>query len=116
MVEFWATWCSYCRKVIPHMIELNKKYADKGVVIIGLSNEKKDTVEPFVKQMKMDYAVGGGSETSKEYGVEGIPWAFVIDTTGKVAWENNAQDPELDKAIETEVGKIKPAAPKAETK
>ena len=113
VVEFWATWCPPCRKSIPHLIELNKKFADKGVVFIGLSDETQDKVAPFVKQMNMDYAVGGGSPTGNLYGVTGIPTAFIVDTTGKVAWEGHPMDPEFEKALETEAGKIKPAAPKS---
>jgi thiol-disulfide isomerase/thioredoxin len=112
IVEFWATWCPPCRKSIPHLIDLNKKYADKGVVIIGLTDEAKETVEPFVKQMKMDYLVGGGSKSGNQYGIAKIPTSFVIDTTGKVAWQGYPMDAGLDKAIEAEVAKIKTDAPK----
>jgi len=99
VVEFWATWCPPCRKSIPHLIELYEKYKDKGVVIMGLTDEPMSKVKGFATEMKMTYAVGTGSKTFQEYGVEGIPHAFVVAPGGKIAWSGHpAQD--LDKAIE----------------
>ena len=39
VVEFWATWCGPCRTSIPHLTELQKKFKDKGVVFVGVSDE-----------------------------------------------------------------------------
>ena len=36
VLDFWATWCGPCLASIPHTNELMEKYADKGVVIIGV--------------------------------------------------------------------------------
>jgi len=104
VAEFWATWCPPCRKSIPHLIELNEKFKDKGVVIIGITKENKEKVEPFVKEMKMNYPVAIGSNSGKEYGVTGIPTAFVISREGKIAWTGHPMDG-LDKAIEEEAAK-----------
>ena len=59
VVEFWATWCPPCRESIPHLSELQKKFKDKGVVIVGVSGEKSEAVTNFVAKMgsKMDYTV-----------------------------------------------------------
>ena len=35
VVEFWATWCGPCKVSIPHLTEMQKKYANRGVVIYG---------------------------------------------------------------------------------
>ena len=40
VVEFWATWCPPCRTSIPHLTEVQKQFKDKGVTVIGISNEK----------------------------------------------------------------------------
>lgn len=107
VVEFWATWCPPCRRSIPHLIELHEKHAKSGLVILGLSNEPKDKVAPFVEKMKMSYLVGYGSETGQDYGVEGIPHAFVVGKDGKIIWSGNplSQAAELDKTIEEALGK-----------
>jgi len=84
VVEFWATWCGPCRRSIPHLIELYKKYNPQGVAFIGLTDEPREKVEPFVKELEMIYPVGGGSPSLDAYGVTGIPTAFIVDTAGKV--------------------------------
>ncbi|MHC5000481.1 MAG: TlpA disulfide reductase family protein, partial [Planctomycetota bacterium] len=40
VVEFWATWCPPCKDSIPHLTDVQKQFKDKGVTVIGISNEK----------------------------------------------------------------------------
>jgi thiol-disulfide isomerase/thioredoxin len=94
VVEFWATWCGPCRVSIPHLTELQKKFADKDVVFVGVSDEKPSVVKPFVEKMgeRMDYVVACDDERQtysgymEAYGRNGIPSAFIVDREGKVAW------------------------------
>jgi thiol-disulfide isomerase/thioredoxin len=97
VVEFWATWCPPCRTSIPHLTEMQQKFKDKGVTIIGISDEDADKVKPFVKKMgdKMDYVVALDKDnlTSRDYmkafGVGGIPHAFVVDKLGHIVWHGH---------------------------
>lgn len=107
VVEFWATWCPPCRYSIPHLTEVQKKYTDKGVTIIGISNESVDTVSPFVNTMadKMDYTVAVDSKgvANKNYmqafGERGIPTSFIIDKKGSVVWKGHPMG-DLDDVLE----------------
>ena len=97
VVEFWATWCPPCRASIPHLTQLQKKYKDKGVVFIGISDEKPATVKKFVEQMadKMDYrvALDQDRKTSggylEAYDISGIPHAFIVDKEGRIVWNGH---------------------------
>ena len=107
VVEFWATWCGPCRASIPHMTALQKKYKDKGVVMVGVSIDEaakrktRENVEPFVKDMgeKMEYAIAldeNDASTDKAYmdafKFDGIPCAFIIGKDGKILWAGNSDD------------------------
>jgi thiol-disulfide isomerase/thioredoxin len=93
VVEFWATWCPPCRKSIPHLTELAKKYADR-VVFVGVSNEDVATVKPFVTdkgdEMAYNVAVDTAGKVVNGYMTafdqDGIPTAFVVSADGKVVW------------------------------
>jgi thiol-disulfide isomerase/thioredoxin len=100
VVEFWATWCPPCRASIPHLIKMNNQYKDKGVVIIGLSSEDRNTIVKFAQEIGMNYPVGIASTSGKEYMVNGIPHAVVVGKDGKVVWEGHPMDG-LDKVLET---------------
>ena len=102
------------------MTELQKKYKDKGVTIIGVSvDQNHSAVAPFIKEMndKMDYTVAiddiatrakGSKRNMAESWMEaadqyGIPTAFIV-RDGKVAWIGHpmAMDEALEKSLAKE--------------
>ncbi len=89
VVEFWATWCAPCRASIPHMNEMFDKFKDQGVVFVGLSDEEPETVTTFLQKTKMEYFVGAKSSSGSEFGVDGIPHAFVFGADGKMKWDGH---------------------------
>jgi thiol-disulfide isomerase/thioredoxin len=111
VVEFWATWCGPCVASVPHLTELQRKYGDKGVTVVGVtkSDERNtlEAVEKFVKEQgdKLGYAVAFDKEgaTYAAYmdaaGEDGIPTAFVVDKAGRIAWIGNPMDA-MDTALE----------------
>src|SRR4051794_15142354 len=57
LIEFWATWCVPCRKNLPHMLELSKKYGDR-LTIVGLSVEDPTKDLERVRKYATDNHVG----------------------------------------------------------
>lgn len=100
VIEFWATWCPPCRTSIPHLSELQRLYRDKGVVVIGLSDEDTDTIREFVTEAgdAMDYRVGRDADNqmwdtyAAPFGADSIPYAVVVDTEGRLVWQGHPMD------------------------
>ncbi len=117
VVEFWATWCPPCKKSIPHLTELQHKYKDKNLVIVGISTEKMAVVKPFVEQKggEMDYAVAvdttGAASTGymDAFGRDTIPSAFLVDAGGKIVWVGNPLD-NMDAVIEKALAGVSPTS------
>jgi len=107
VVEFWATWCGPCRQSIPHLNELHEQFSGKGLTILGISDEKPETVKPWVqsKGSGMSYQVGIDSDKSMNQawmeaaGQKGIPCAFVVGKTGKIVYIGHPLDPQFDKTV-----------------
>ncbi|HOJ33751.1 MAG TPA: TlpA disulfide reductase family protein [Candidatus Hydrogenedentes bacterium] len=108
VVEFWATWCPPCRASIPHLTQLQAKYKDRGIVIVGISSEDKGTVKEFVEKAgdKMVYhvAVDDNGKTEEAYmeasGAQGIPHAYIIGKDGKIVWEGHPLEKEFEQTLE----------------
>lgn len=66
---------------------------------MSLTDEPRGRVEGFAKQMNMIYPVGMASRSSRDYGVTGIPSAFVVSPDGNILWSGHPMGG-LDQAIE----------------
>jgi len=99
VVEFWATWCGPCRQTIPHLNDLYSQY--QQVTFISLTNEdrEKSNIDSFVEEMQMQYPIGTGSNSFREYGVRGIPHAYVIGKDGTVVWKGHPLSDNFEQAI-----------------
>ena len=99
-VEFWATWCGPCVAGIPHLNEVYAAHRDEGLVILSLTDQSRVHVEEFMKGTPMHYPVGVKSTTLNDYGVTGIPHAFVVGRDGKLRWHGHPADAEFEESIQ----------------
>ncbi len=103
VVEFWATWCGPCIGAMPHLSDLQTKYRDDGVTVLGVdvwedrgpAPRSEADVRSFVERRRelMAYRVaydGKSGQMAKTWldaaGQRSIPATFVVDKTGKLAW------------------------------
>jgi uncharacterized protein (TIGR03435 family) len=87
VLEFWATWCSPCRKAIPHLNDLAEQFKNKAVIFISVTSENEDVVRFFLKHHPMKTWVGLDDYEilNKVFHVQGIPHAVIVDAEGHIA-------------------------------
>lgn len=105
LLNFWATWCPFCREEIPDLIKLQNKYKKDGFTVIGIdSGESQVKVSSFVKKSGINYPVllDADKNVTRKYKVMGIPTSILIDQTGKNLGEYHIT-PELFAEIEKEL-------------
>jgi cytochrome c biogenesis protein CcmG, thiol:disulfide interchange protein DsbE len=88
LLDFWATWCDPCREQIPGFVELQNKYGNQGLQIIGVSmDDGPEPVREFYQRFKMNYpVVMGNAKIGELYGgVLGLPIAFLITRDGRIS-------------------------------
>jgi thiol-disulfide isomerase/thioredoxin len=85
VLDFWATWCSPCRAVMPALDDLYRRHRAQGLSVVGLSPESDATIRRHVAALPVDYTIArdlGG--TMEGYGVRAIPTLVVLDRAGQV--------------------------------
>jgi thiol-disulfide isomerase/thioredoxin len=62
MVNYWATWCTPCRREIPLLNKLRKDYAKQNLEIVGIAVDFRDDVLQYAKETTIDYPLLIGEE------------------------------------------------------
>jgi thiol-disulfide isomerase/thioredoxin len=98
LLDFWATWCGPCRVSMPKINALSRKYKDRGLVVLGLTEfegeadgrelsraEETEYLRQFKRRQNISYGFGVSEdkETARRYGVVSIPTAVLIDRRGR---------------------------------
>jgi len=125
LVDCWATWCAPCIKKFPHLVELHKKYAEKGLVCMSLSMDKFGDEDDYKKEKVVKFLTDKGatfpnfivSEPKKDEEAllkligdfQAIPYMVMFDRAGKKVWASDEKpkldDEQLAKLIEVELEK-----------
>jgi cytochrome c biogenesis protein CcmG/thiol:disulfide interchange protein DsbE len=87
VVDFWASWCVPCRRSFPWLNDMHAKYAEQGLVVIGVNVDanQKDAAA-FLEDYPAAFNIHYDTEAimAKEFGVEAMPSSFVIGRDGQI--------------------------------
>ncbi len=109
LVDFWASWCMPCRAEIPHLKELYTQYHAAGLEIVSVSADAHAEAwkramgqeqMPWKQVLDTYSGTGNFSDVAGGYGVESIPYTFLLDKEGIVIAVNpepHALDKQLKK-------------------
>ncbi|QOJ02965.1 MAG: TlpA family protein disulfide reductase [Planctomycetia bacterium] len=90
LLEFWASWCPSCIRQIPRLNTLQKRFEDRGLIIIGVTEEAPSRAFAYAKKLGMGYAVCANQRTP---GVSMLPTSILIDPNGVIVLEATGDIP-----------------------
>jgi peroxiredoxin len=88
LLDFWATWCTGCKKEIPWFAGFQKTYGPDGFAVVGISMDDGGwkVLKPFLDQAKIPYRILlADGTTAQRYGITNMPDTFLIDQDGRIA-------------------------------
>ena len=87
LLQFWTTWCPYCRREQPIVDDLDKEFRDQGLVVLAVNvNESKKTVKKYLDQNPRACRVVLTEDTNLAamYAANSFPIYVVINREGNV--------------------------------
>ena len=112
LVDFWASWCEPCRHSFPWLNEMQAKYADRGLVVIGVNvDRERGDADRFLRDVPAQFRVvyDPAGTLASRYDLPGMPVSYIIGPNGDVVGRHigfrNAlraeREAELQKLLET---------------
>ena len=94
VLVFWATWCPYCKKLLPGIQQLHEKYHQKGLKIIAVNIREDWQPKTYWKNHEYTFdAVLEGDDVANIYGIQGTPGIVFIAPDGQVLKTTYFSDP-----------------------
>lgn len=96
LVDFWATWCAPCMAEMPNLKKANELYSNKNFTILGVSLDRPDSKDLWLKVIKRDGLTWTQvsdlkwwySQAAFLYNVNSVPANFLIDPQGRIIAKN----------------------------
>jgi thiol-disulfide isomerase/thioredoxin len=108
LVQFWATWCSLCRALMPELQRVRAAYGDR-VELIGINvtvNESKGRVGRYLERHRPPYRALWDEKgaAARAYDAPSTSYVMVLDAAGRVVYTGVGSDQDLVAAVKKAVG------------
>ena len=87
VLDFWASWCAPCRRSFPWWNKMHAKYADEGLVIIGVNlDNDPESALAFLEEYPADFNIyyDTNKELAKKFGVQAMPSSYIVGRDGEI--------------------------------
>ncbi len=90
IVLFWATWCPYCKALMPHLQSIIDEYPGQ-VQVLALNFKDDDDPALYLEQRGYDFRlILHSEEVARSWGVKGTPGLFLANPAGRVLFSRGA--------------------------
>jgi thiol-disulfide isomerase/thioredoxin len=108
LIDFWATWCKPCAKIMPGIQKLHDRYRDGGFEVMGISidedEDRAELIEKYLHERDITYPVFTDTKRVPAwytYRVKAVPAAFLVDRSGRIVaeWRGAVDHEELEREV-----------------
>ncbi|MDP2324650.1 MAG: TlpA disulfide reductase family protein [Gammaproteobacteria bacterium] len=96
LINFWATWCGPCRREMPLLEQIQKKYTPLGFTMLGVNVEEDTTMmSAFLKDVPVSFPIllDPANGVSKLYNVSAMPSTVIVDRKGNIRYIHQGYQP-----------------------
>lgn len=109
MLNFWASWCGPCRKEMPLLEKIYKKYKRLGFTLLGVNVEENSrAAKNYLKDVKVSFPIlfDTTNKTSKLYDVSAMPTTILIDRNGNKRFLHKGYKPGYENDYKKQIKKL----------
>lgn len=109
IILFWATWCPYCRALMPQLEQIRNEYEARGVKVLAINIKEDGDAAAFAAEHDFDFVyLLNGDAIAERYFVRFTPGLFIVDGNGKVVFRRKPTEmPPGSKVAEYWAGRVR---------
>jgi cytochrome c biogenesis protein CcmG, thiol:disulfide interchange protein DsbE len=108
-LDFWASWCAPCRQSIPWMNQLQSRFSQTGLQVVGVSvDRQKNNAERFLNKLEAGFPMlwDPAGHCAQSYQVQAMPSSYVINPQGQVMSVHRGFNDVTAQALITQIGQL----------
>ena len=106
MINFWATWCGPCRKEMPLLEALYKRYNRLGFTLLGVNVEEDPSgADEYLAETPVSFPIlyDRANNVSKLYDVNAMPSTVIVDRQGNVRFLHKGYQPGYENEYQDQI-------------
>ena len=108
LIDFWATWCKPCKKVMKHLDRYHQAYGNHGFKVLMINQDTPRSlgkVKSYIRSQKHTFYVGldPNQETAKKLNGQIMPTLILVDKDGTIQWRHQGYIPGEEVEIERQI-------------
>ena len=93
VILFWATWCPYCKALMPYLSDIRDQYSSQGVTVFAINIKENGDPLAFANAHSYDFVyLLDGDAIAERYSVRFTPGLFVVDADGQIVFRRKSTD------------------------
>tara|TARA_S200000501_G_scaffold114034_1_gene107164 strand:- start:624 stop:1142 length:519 start_codon:yes stop_codon:yes gene_type:complete len=119
LIDFWATWCTPCKKLMVHLDDYHQKYEDEGFQVLMINQDTPRSlgkVKSYINSKKHKFlvAVDPNQQLAKKLNGQIMPSLILVNSDASIVWRHQGFMPGEEKEIQKKIEHILNENPKVE--